>query len=124
MRRKNRFSARPCGAIDWAAEIDDLRAVIWRQLERRGRTELDEQVQDAICLLLVRSKSHPEVPVALAIWYATGDVARGRTVHRIISHGHVDALHYADAPQRNKLAAEQAESFTRRALLAQSDLDI
>lgn len=124
MRRKNRFSARPCGAIDWDVEIDDLRGVIWKQLERRGCTELDEQVQDAICLLLVRTQSHPEMPVGLAIWYTTGDVVRGRTVHRIVPCGYVDYKHYADAPARAKIDREESESFLRRAALAQADLDI
>ncbi len=106
---------------DW----DSLRKALRRQLAKRGidRSEIEDRLQDASALLFVRMGRKPDEPIALAIWCCAGDAARGRTVHRTTAHGYVDALNPLDSRERAKIAAAQAESFNRRAALAQADLD-
>lgn len=118
-------ASRQCQAIDWQTEASDLERACRRQLIRRGfdGDELQDRTQDAIALLLVRARRRPADPVAYAIHACAADAARGRTVHRTTSHGYVDALNPLDQRERARIEAERAESFSRRAALAQLDLD-
>ena len=96
-----------------------------RQLQKRGINgeELRDRAQDACALVLLRLRRNPQTPLPLAICYAASDAARGRTAHRIVSHGYVDALNPLDSIERARIDRAHRESFDRRCALAQLDLD-
>lgn len=97
-----------------------------RQCEKRGFSgeELRDRAQDAAAMVWTRLQRNPAMPVGLAICYAASDAARGRTVHRVTSHGWIDAINPLDSIERDKVDRAQRESFDRRAALALADLDL
>lgn len=88
---RTRMSAAEMNALLewWSREWPSLRHSLRSQLAKRGRFD-EEVLQEAACLLWEHIRAGQ--PVALAIWKAAADAARGRTFVRKADHERLQCL--------------------------------